>query len=146
MSQPVPDLQSKNFFYKSFSIWSIKLEYVIRKIILMFIWSKIKSFRHNLFLSSNQKTLFTKVSAFDQLNTEMISENWNVCSFGHNLSHFVTTYSWPPIKKLLFKKFLHLIIKSFCHNLFLTSNQKTYFTKVSKFDQLKQKIASEKSN
>ena len=75
-SQPVPHLQFKNFFSKSFSTWSIKLEYAIRKIKWVFIWSQIKSFCHNLFLTSNPKTSFAKVSTFDQLNMNMISKNW----------------------------------------------------------------------
>ena len=86
------------------------------------------------------------------------------CSFGHKLSHFVTSRSWPPIKKFLLQKFQHLInwiqkcyqkikyvfiwsqIKSFRHILFLNSNKKTSFTKVSTFDQLITKRPSEKWN
>ena len=38
------------------------------------------SFGHKLvFLTFNQKTCFTKVSTFDQLNMEMIPENLNMC-------------------------------------------------------------------
>ena len=81
-SQPVSHHQSKNFFYKSFYIWSIKYKNDIRKLKYVFIWSQIKSFRHNLFLTSNPKTSLIKVSLFAQLDTEMISENWNMCSFG----------------------------------------------------------------
>ena len=108
MSQPVPDLQSKNFSYKSFYNRSVKYGNDIRKLKYVFIWSQIKSFCHKLFLTSYPKTYFTKLSTFDLLNAEMISENWNVCSFGHKLSHFVTTCSWPPIKKLLSQNFLDL--------------------------------------
>ena len=104
-SQPFPDLQSKNFFFKSFSIWSIKLEYFIRKIKWVIIWSRIRSFRHSLFLNSNSKTYFTKVSTFDQLNMKMISENWNACSFRHKLNNFVKTISFSPIWKFLLLKF-----------------------------------------
>ena len=76
-SQPVPDLQSKNFFYKSFSICKIELENAIRKITWVFISSQIKSFRHNLFLTFNLKTSFTKVSPFGHLNYKVPSEKLN---------------------------------------------------------------------
>ena len=79
--------------------------------ILMFIWSQIKLFRHNLFLTTKQNNYFSKVSALDQLNTEMISENLNECSFGHEISHFITTCSWPPIKNFFCKSFSILSIK-----------------------------------
>ena len=92
-SQPVPDLQSKNFFYKSFSICKIELENAIRKITWVIISSQIKSFRHNLFLTFNLKTFFTKVSPFGQLNYKVPSEKLNKYSYGHKISHFVTTYS-----------------------------------------------------
>ena len=52
---------------------------------------------------------FTTVSRFNQSNTKFPSEKWNSCSFGQKLIHFVTTCSWPPIKKLFLHKFLHLI-------------------------------------
>ena len=71
--------------------------------ILVIIWSQIKSFRHKLSLTYNQKKSFTKVSTFDQLN------KYHHSSFSHKLSHFVTSSSQPPIKKLLLQKFLHLI-------------------------------------
>ena len=69
--------------------------------ILVFIWSKIKSFCHNLSQTSYQKTSFTKVSAFDNLKY--------VFSFGRKLSHFVTTSSWLPIKKLLLQEFHYFV-------------------------------------
>ena len=121
-------------------------------------------FCHNLFLSSIPGTSFAKVFTFDQLNMEMIKENWNVCSFGHKLINFVTICSWPPMEKLILQKFLHLInwirkwyqkvkcvfiwsqIKSFCHNLFMTPNLKTYFAKVSQVGQINENMPSEKWN
>ena len=39
----------------------------------------------------------------------MPSEKWNGCSFRHKLSHFVTTCSWPSIKKLILQKFINVI-------------------------------------
>ena len=70
----------------------------------MFIWSQIKSFHQNLFLTSNLKTSFEKVSQYCQLNSNMSKEKLYTCSFGHKLSHFVSTYSWPKIKKMSFRK------------------------------------------
>ena len=84
LSQPVPDLKSKKFFYKSFSIRSIEYKNAFRKMNWEFILSQIKSFCHNLLLTSYQKSYFIKVSIIDQFNTEMISENLNECSFVTN--------------------------------------------------------------
>ena len=130
--------------------------------IWVFIWSQIKSFRHNLFLNYYQKTSLTKVSTFDQLNTKMLSENYMGV-------HLVTNkvISSQPILELLSKNFFNRSfyfwsieyknairklngcsfgqqIKSFRHILLLTSNQKTFFKKVSTFDLLNKKRPPEK--
>ena len=52
----------------------VEYKKALGKMIWVFIWSQIKSFRHNLFLNYYKKTSLTKVSTFDQLNTKMLSE------------------------------------------------------------------------
>ena len=68
---------------KTFFILKIELELSEKKFV--FIWSQIKSFRHNLFMTSNQKTYFTQVSTFDQLNKKMSTEKLKWVLFRHNL-------------------------------------------------------------
>ena len=124
------------------------------------IWSQIKSFQHNLFLTFNIKTSFTKVFTFDQLNMKIISENWNVFSFGHKLSNLSQPVHDLRSKNILWKMFsigstkweyadikikwvfIWSQLKSFHHNLLLTSNLKTYVSKVSTFYQLNMKMIS----
>ena len=91
-----PDLKSKNFFYKSFSIRSIEYKNALRKMNWVFILSQIKSFCHNLFLTYDQKTSFANVFQFSNLDKKISWEKWNVCSFGHN--YVISSHPVPDLK------------------------------------------------
>ena len=60
------------------------------------------------------KTSFEIFFQFSNLDKKILWEKWNMCSFGHKVSHFVTT------------------------------NLKTCFAEVSQFGQLNENITSEK--
>ena len=108
-SQPDAGLKSKNFFYKRFLILSTDFSNALEKMKRMFIWSQNKSFRHNLIPTSNLIAYLTKVSPFYLLCYKTHWAKLKIGSFGHKLSHFITTWCWPQIQKLLYKKFLNFI-------------------------------------
>ena len=62
---------------------------------------------------------------------KIISENWNVCSLSH--SNLKTSFTKVSQFDQLNENMPSKKIKSFCHNLFLTSDQKTSFANIFQF-------------
>ena len=76
-----------------------------------FILSQIQSVCHNKILTANQKAYFTRCSPFVAQNWKIVPYMQIMNSFHHKYGIFVTTSSWPPIKKLLSLKFLYLLFR-----------------------------------